>query len=221
MSTDIVAADPETSVKDLAKLLVKHKISAVPVMEGRNLVGIVSEGDLIQREEIGTATSLPGSHSERTNASINKSHGLCAKDVMSPNVMTISDTSLLAEIVEIMHSKGINRLPVMTADELLGGEKLAGIVSRSDIVRLLAKRPTGAEAPTQADDDIIRYKVIDTLLAIPGTSPWLTDVQVNEGIVTLSGTTQVEDSVGPSRQAVTEIEYVKKVIDQRVILQPY
>ena len=221
MSERVVKIGPETSVKDIAKLFVKHKISAVPVMNGRDLVGIVSEGDLIRREEIGTATTLPSSHSGQTNADFDKSHGLFAKDVMSTDVATVSVTSTLSGIVELMQSKGFNRLPVMVEDTLLGGVKLAGIVSRSDIVRVLADRPMGAAEPTNADDDIIRFKVIDTLLAMPGTSVWLNDVEVKEGVVTLRGAAQDEWCVEPSRQAVSEIEHVKEIIDHRIILQPY
>ncbi|MBS9716749.1 CBS domain-containing protein [Pseudohalocynthiibacter aestuariivivens] len=222
MSTHITTTSPETSVRDVAKLLCKKKISAVPVMKGHELVGIVSEGDLIQREEIGTATSLAGFPARLgINADYDKSHGLYAKDVMSSNVATVLDTSPLTEIVETMQNRGVKRIPVMAEDTLLGGDTLVGIVSRSDIVRALASRPEGAGEPIQADDDIIRFKVIDTLLSIPGTSPWLTDVEVKEGVVTLTGTAEDETSVEPSRQAVNEIEHVKQVKDRRIILQPY
>ncbi len=221
MSPKLITANPESSVKEVAELLSKNKIGAVPIMEERNIVGIVSESDLIRREEIGTGTGLPGVSNEGTNADFKKSHGLYAKDVMSKNVITVTDTSTLAEIVDIMQDKDVSQLPVVAKDELLGDFKLVGMVSRSDIVQFLATRPKGASAPTQADDEIIHFNVIDTLLQIPGTSPWQTDVQVSKGLVTLSGLAEDEWSLEPSRQAIGKIKYVKKVVDRRIILQPY
>ena len=61
MSTPVVTVGPHTSVRDIAGLLFKHRISAVPVVDEGRLVGIVSEGDLLHRYEIGTADAGRGS----------------------------------------------------------------------------------------------------------------------------------------------------------------
>src|SRR5271165_5033605 len=55
MTTNVITVAPDASVQDLAALLVNHGISGVPVVdEANNLIGIVSEGDLLHRAEIGT-----------------------------------------------------------------------------------------------------------------------------------------------------------------------
>jgi CBS domain-containing protein len=216
MTTDVVCVSPSKSVQEIATLMSKRHISAVPVIDNNKIIGLVSEGDLIQREELGTATSLSGQKTRGANADYAKSHGRYASDVMTRNVITVSEDTPLADIAEIMQTKHIKRVPV-TRDA-----KLVGIVSRSNIVQTLARRPHDAhDEPTDNDDDIIRFKVIDTLMGMPGTSPWLTIVKVSNGVVTLSGTVQDETTKEPSRVAIEHIAHVIAVEDHRGILQPY
>ena len=72
-----------------------------------------------------------------------------------------------------------------------------------------------------SDDDIIRFKVIDTLMSMPGTSPWLTIVDVLNGVVELSGSVEDETTLDPSRVAIEHIAHVVEVKDRRSIPQPY
>lgn len=68
---------------------------------------------------------------------------------------------------------------------------------------------------------MIRYQVIETLLSIPGTSPWATTVTVSKGIVELNGTVENEVTRDPSRIAIEAIPEVVVVKDQRSVLQPF
>jgi CBS domain-containing protein len=216
MTTEVVWVTPSKTVQEVAQLMTERHISAVPVIDKNKIVGLVSEGDLIQREELGTATSLPGQKTRGANANYARSHGRFASDVMTRNVITVSEDTPLADIAEIMQAKHIKRVPV-TRDS-----KLVGIVSRSNIVQTLARRPHDTHAePADSDDDIIRFKVIDTLMGMPGTSPWLTRVDVSNGVVALSGTIQDESTKEPSRVAIEHIAHVVAVEDHRNILQPY
>ena len=216
MTKNVVWVNPSKTVQEIARLMSQKHISAVPVVDNNNkIVGLVSEGDLIQREELGTATTLPGQKTRGANADYGKSHGIYASDVMTRNVITVSEDTPLAEIAEIMQTKHIKRLPV-TRDG-----KLVGIVSRSNIVQTLATRPHGAHEPMDNDDDIIRFKVMDTLMGMPGTSPWLTTVDVLNRVVELSGEVQDETTLGPSRVAIEHIPHVVEVKDHRSIPQPY
>ena len=211
----VVYVGPDKSVREIALLLSDKKISAVPVVEDGKIVGIVSEGDLIQRRELGTQTSVADKKTARANADHAKSHGMHARDVMTRNVVTVSEDTALAEIVETLHAKRIKRVLVMRQAELVG------IVSRSDIVRVLAARPEGAGEPMSGDDDIIRFKVIETLMSISGTSPWLTAISVSNGVVELSGTVLDKDAQEPSRTAIENITSVVEVKDKRSVLQPF
>jgi CBS domain-containing protein len=98
METDVLSVYPDTSVNDLAKLLLKNRISAVPVVDNGKLVGIVSEGDLIRRVETDTARHrswwLELLISDKTLATdYVKSHARFAGEVMSRPVVTANENT--------------------------------------------------------------------------------------------------------------------------------
>ncbi len=108
MTRHVVTVTEDTPLLEVASLLSERRISAVPVCgEGGALVGVVSEFDLLARE------------------------GKTAKDVMSPGVISVSEDTDVEEARFLLVERKIRRLPV------LSGQKLVGIVSRSDIVREL------------------------------------------------------------------------------------
>ncbi len=219
MTTNITTVESDASVHRIALLLSDRHISAVMVMDQGAVVGIVSEGDLMHRQELGTAFERAplGKSYEVENASTAdaKSHGMHARDVMTQSVITVLEETSLADVVRTLQAKHIRRVPVVR------GGKLVGVVSRSDIMRALAARPEGSRGPTSRDDDMIRYQVIETLLSIPGTSPWATTVTVSKGTVELSGSVENELTRDPSRIAIEAIPEVVDVKDQRSVLQPY
>lgn len=220
MTARVVTVTPEASIHDVAELLHERKLNSVPVLQGRALVGIVSAGDLICREELGTATEALGP-SARSNwgpsalPEAAKARGAHASDVMSEVVATVPESASLAEIVNAMLASHVRQVPVMR------DSKLVGIVSQSDIVRALAQRPPGSREPLGSDDDIIRYHVIETLVGIPGTSPWATTVTVSCGVVELNGMIEDELAKEPSRLAVEGIPHVARVEDYRAIINPW
>jgi CBS domain-containing protein len=220
MTTNIVAVDPETSVRKVAQLLSDRHISAVVVADRGAIVGMVSEGDLMNRQELGTElvrSSLSGAlgDDEAVRAAEAKSHGMHARDVMTRNVIAVQEDASLADIVKTLQSHHIRRVPVTRE------AKLVGMVSRADIMRALAARPEGSGGPTSRDDDMIRYQAIETLLSIPGTSPWATTVTVSHGVVELTGSVENEIVRDPSRIAIEAIPDVVEVKDHRSIIQPY
>ena len=215
VSAPVIYVGPKTTVRQIALLLTNKKISAVPVVDDGKIVGIVSEGDLIQRHELGRKESVAGQEPSKVNADYAKSYGMHACDVMTRDVVTVSEDTSLVEIVETLLTKNIRRVLVTREAELVG------VVSRSDIVRVLAARPEGAGKPMSGDDDIIRFKVIETLMSILGISPWLMAVDVSNGVVELSGTVQDEAGRESSRIAIENIPNVVEVKDKRSSLQPY
>ncbi|MEK7994654.1 MAG: CBS domain-containing protein [Planctomycetota bacterium] len=220
MTTNLTVVGPETTVHGIAQLLTDRHISAVLVTDHGAVVGIVSEGDLLHRRELGTGfenASSPGTSGERANESIarRKSDGRHARDVMTGQVVTLPEDASLADVVKTLQANHIRRVPIVR------GAKLVGVVSRADIMRALAARPDGSHGPTSRDDDMIRYHVIETLLSIPGTSPWATTVTVSDGIVELTGSVEDEAIRDPSRIAIEGIPDVVEVRDHRSIIQPY
>ena len=147
MTTEVVYADPETSVRSIAQTLLKRRISAVPVADddGR-VIGIVSEGDLMRRPE--SETERPRSwwlelieRPEDRASRYLKSHGLTARDVMTREPVTVTEDTPLEEIAILLERNAIKRVPV------LRDGKLVGIVSRADLLHGLVARAVQAAKP--------------------------------------------------------------------------
>ena len=147
MTTEVVYADPETSVRAIAQTLLKRRISAVPVADddGR-VIGIVSEGDLMRRPESETERprswwlELIETPEDRASQYL-KSHGLTARDVMTREPVTVTEDTPLEEIAMLLERKAIKRVPV------LRDGKLVGIVSRADLLHGLVARASQAVKP--------------------------------------------------------------------------
>ncbi len=109
MTKKVITVSPLTSIKDLAKMLTKNKISGAPVTDKNGkLLGIVSRTDIVAKG------------------------GGKVKEIMSKEVVSVSEEIPVEEIANLFTTYKINRVPVMK------GKKLAGIVSRADIVRAIA-----------------------------------------------------------------------------------
>src|SRR5690554_6234285 len=164
MVREVATVTEGTQVEDIARLLLERRISAVPVVStSGEVVGIVSEGDLMRRAEIKTEKqsswwlSLLLTDTDRATNYI-KSHGRGAKDVMSTPVVTIDPQASLNEIAEILEKRSIKRVPV------LRDGRLVGIVSRANLLRGLAAHvPAQPESVSRASDQVIRDQLLDTL----------------------------------------------------------
>jgi CBS-domain-containing membrane protein len=188
MTTDVITVGPDTSVQEVAKVLSERNISGVPVVDAENrLVGIVSEGDLLHRVETGTERRAQrrrrswwldaiGSDEELARNYV-KSHGRTAKDVMTSDVISVSDTSELADIANLLETKRIKRVPVVRDG------KLVGIVSRANLVRALAAAGSRLTADTATDDRTIRQKLLEELQGQEWVRTWAADIIVRDGVV--------------------------------------
>jgi len=140
MVRDVVTVKPETDVASAIKLLIEHDISALPVVDDAGaVVGMLSEADLVRREEIGTEKHRPWWLEALTPGSMlaedfAKAHGLRVSEVMSPHVVSASEETPLAEIATLLEKHRIKRVPIIEDG------KLVGIVSRSNLVQALARR---------------------------------------------------------------------------------
>lgn len=180
MTPEVVTVHPTTPIKDVARSLVDHRISGMPVVddEGR-IVGVVSEGDLIVKEQGKDAVERRPlarifGDSPEARAQLAKGLALTAGDAMTAPAVTVSADALVGEAAAIMTRKRINRLPVVE------GDRLIGVVSRADIVRAFV-RPDEELAGAIRDDVIYR-----TLWLDPGSF----DVVVTDGKARIEG--QVE-----------------------------
>ena len=185
MSRDVISVGPDEPVREVASTMLMRRISGLPVVdaEGR-VLGIVSEGDLIRRPEIQTDQPRRGwlslflSDEERARDFI-KSHGLKAREVMTQPAICVAPDMHLAEVVRLMERHRIKRLPVIE------NGKLAGLVTRTDLLRALARRQ--AESPAGLNDHELR----DRINAILRDEDWavsaIVNVQVENGVAQLWG----------------------------------
>ena len=198
MTANVITVDPSTSVQAVAKLLSEQAISGVPVVDAAGrLVGIVSEGDLLHRVETGTERrpeapsgrrrsswwlSTVGSPQELARDYL-KSYGRTAEDVMTREVISVTETTGLADIAMLLETKRIKRVPVLRDD------KLVGIVSRANLVRALAATSSDATIDTEDDDRAVRAKLLAELmkqewfLAKEWLKIWAADIIVRDGVV--------------------------------------
>jgi CBS domain-containing protein len=187
MIGDVITVRENASVMDVARLLAERGISAIPVVDNDNeVIGMVSEGDLLHRTETGTEQRRPwwlemiASTNELAVAYV-RSHGSSVKDVMTRDVISVSDTTPVADIAIVLETSRIKRVPV------LHNGKLVGIVSRANLVRALAM--TINEAPTDAEayDRAVRSKLLTELKAQKWAevAPANVTVTVRDGVVHL------------------------------------
>lgn len=138
MVRDVVTVHPDTDVAEAVKLLAEHDVSALPVVDDEGkLVGILSEADLMHRVEIGTENRRPWWQEAVTGAGtlaeeFAKSHGKKVGEIMTPEVVAVSEETPLSEIATLFERKRIKRVPVTK------GGKLVGVVSRSNLIQALA-----------------------------------------------------------------------------------
>jgi CBS domain-containing protein len=140
MTQNVVTIWSKASVVEAAKLMLERGISGLPVLndEGR-LTGMVTEGDLFRRVEIGTEPRHPGQSSQSKSSydllcEYLKSRGQHVENIMSPDVIRVFENTPLAEVAALLDMKRIKRVPVMRDG------KMVGIVSRADLLRALVRQ---------------------------------------------------------------------------------
>lgn len=162
MVRDVITVRPDTGVAEAIKLLSKHDVSALPVVDAQaHLIGILSEADLIHRAEIGTEKRRPWWLEAVTGAAtlaeeFAKSHGKKVGELMTTEVVSATEDTPLAEIAALLERKRIKRVPITRHG------KLVGVVSRSNLIQALASVVGRGEETGDRDLDI-RHELLDRL----------------------------------------------------------
>ncbi len=216
MTPDVVTVAPDTTVEDIAALLLERHISAVPVLDAAGeIVGIVSEGDLLHRHETDTERhrswwlaliSLP----QDLAHDYVKSHGRHARDVMTENVITVGEETPLGDIATVLEDRRIKRVPVVRDG------KLVGIVSRANLLQALVARGVGEPAPSATDDRAIRKRIVEELAKETGARVDLVSVIVEDGTVHLWGLVDSADEKDAVRIAAENVAGVRAVENHTV-----
>ena len=186
MVRDVVTVRPDTDVAAAIKLLTEHDVSALPVLDKDvNLVGLLSEADMIHRAEIGTEKHRPWWLEAVTGATalaeeFAKSHGKKVGEVMTDGVISVSEETPLSEIAALFERKRIKRVPVVKSG------KLVGIVSRSNLIQALASA-AGRVDQRDETDRRIRLDLLSRMQDQSWTDFGSRNVTVSDGVVHLWG----------------------------------
>ena len=215
----IVTVGPEASVEEAARLMLSLGISGLPVIDATNgVVGIITEGDLLRRAELGTEKhrrpwiallSSPG----RLASEYSLAHGSKVGEVMTTGVLTAEADTPLDQIVKLMEEKRIRRVPIVERG------RLAGIVSRADLMRaLIAQRaPTTGTAQSDAEITAAVSAFFDSEIWSPRAT---VRVSVTDGIVDLWGMILDERERTALCVAAENIPGVKAVRDHLSWVEP-
>jgi CBS domain-containing protein len=219
MVTNVITVGLDASVQDVAQTLLSARISAVPVVGPKGeLLGIVSEGDLMHRAEAGTGRRRPWwleifTGKEALATEFIKEHSRKVTDVMTHDVVTASPDTPLWTIANLLEKNAIKRVPIVKED------KIVGIVSRANLLQALASQGKPVEGASPADDAKIRETVLTQLEAEPWTRPSLINVIVRDGTVELWG---IVDSVSEKKavRVAAEVTPGVRAVNDNLIIRP-
>ena len=219
MTRDVITVTPHTSIEEAAKIMLQTHISGLPVLDDAGkLVGIVSQSDFLRRSEIGTGRKRPAwlqflVGPGRAAADFVHERGRKVEDVMTENPVTVEEETPLEDLVKLMEKNGIKRLPVMS------GSRLAGIVTRSNLLQAVASLAHEIPDPT-ADDEHIRSR-ISRVVNATDWRPIGFEVTVRNGVVHLHGIITTDKARQATIVAAQNTTGVKEVHDHLCFVDSY
>jgi CBS domain-containing protein len=217
MTSNVISVTPEMTVREVARIFVDNGISGAPVLDpdGR-VAGMISEGDLLRRSEIGTEERTRTSWLDLWSASHEardyiKTHAVKVRDVMTAGVVSVQPETPLGEVAGILETRRIKRVPVMKAG------RLVGIVSRANLVQALASVPDEPSTDVTLSDSEIRAMLMGELAGRKWSFAGR-NIVVTDGVVHLWGIFHSMEAVDAVRVAAQNIPGVKRVEDHT---EPY
>jgi CBS domain-containing protein len=219
MTRDILSVGPETPVAEAIGLMLDNRVSGLPVIDqAEQLVGILTEGDLLRRGETGTERHRPRwveilMGPGRLASEYVRTHGRKVEEIMTRELVRVAPETPLDEIVGLMERHRIKRVPV------LEGEKLVGIVSRADFLRALA-RALEDHSAVAAGDEEIRARILAELAKVAWVPRDGVGITVENGVVDLNGVILDENEREALRVAAENVPGVRAVEDHLVWVEP-
>jgi CBS domain-containing protein len=200
MTRDVVSVDEQTPFTEITRLLTDCCISAVPVLDpdGR-VVGVVSEADLLLKEEYPEGLQgwlLEGRHRRATRV---KAAGATAVELMTAPAITIGPDASVAEAARLLHRHRIKRLPVLDP-----AGPLLGIVSRADLLKVFLR--SDAQIAQEVRQDVLRRAL--------WVDPDTVGVEVDDGVVTLTGRLERRSLIPIAVRLVHGVDGVVEVVDR-------
>jgi CBS domain-containing protein len=178
MTADVATVALDTDLRDVAALLVRKRISGVPVVDRGRVIGVVSERDILfkERPSDGIHRGVLAWLMDEGDLML-KVDARTARSAMTAPAVTIGPARSVADAAALMLDEGVSRLPVIDRQELVG------IVTRHDLVRAFAR----------SDEEIWQEIDSDPLIRSYWRRPGSYDIAVNRGAVTLTGKVRSEE----------------------------
>jgi CBS domain-containing protein len=180
------SVSPETSVFEAVRRMLEHKVSGLPVVDAEGaLVGMITEGDLLRRSELGTERKLTGfaaikAGTHKLAEEFVRAHAQTIGDVMTKDPVAVDLDTPISTIVTLIEDRHLHLIPVLRERQLIG------MIGRPCLLRALIRRGE-EQGDKPADDESIR----NALLAVYGREAWAplsqVDVVVRNGNVELRG----------------------------------
>lgn len=214
-----ISATPEMPIGEAVRLMMSHRISGLPVVDSTGVVlGILSEGDLLRRMELGTEERLPGwrawiasrSHIARDYV---RSHARRVGELMTAPAICVTPQTDLADVVALMESRRIKRVPVVLE------ARLVGMLTRADLVRALGNLLPKADTRPVADAEL-RCRLLAALREQSWSQRASLDVKVVNGVVELLGVITDGQAREATRVLAENMPGVRAVIDHLIWIEP-
>lgn len=214
-----ITATPDMPVEDAVHLMIAHRISGLPVVDATGIViGILSEGDLLRRMELGTDERLPGWRAllagrGRAARDYVRSHARRVSELMTAPVISVTPQTDLADVVALMESRRIKRVPVVQDG------RIVGVLTRADLMRALESLLPKADTRPIADAELRRRLLAS--LREQSWSPRISfDIKVVNGVVELLGVITDARTREATRVLVENTAGVRAVIDHLIWIDP-
>lgn len=197
MTADVVTVHEHTPFKEIARVMSERRISGLPVVDdGGRVVGVVTEGDLLRKEEFKDESSPPRLQSPRGRREREKAAGRRAASLMSAPAITVRADDSVVAVARLLHGRGIKRVPVVTEDG-----RLEGIVSRADLLKLFVR--SDVEIASEVRREIIdRYFRTDSV-----------HVRAVDGVVILDGEVENRSEIPLIVRMAASVDGVVDVVD--------
>ena len=221
MTTPAITVGPDAPLSEAIALLVDHKLSGLPIVDRKGrLRGIISEGDLLRRLELGTIKQpkrwWSRVFSERSTAGAYRmTEGRKVCDVMSADPITIEDTATLSAAADMMEKHGIKRIPVLRHGTLVG------MLTRADFVRMLRLFVAQAYEEPAPSDAEIKHKFRSEIEGQQWAVDCTARIEVDNGRVRLIGTVPSESHREAVRVAAENIMGVRAIDNELEVLEPF
>ncbi len=220
MTPRVISISSDATVVRAIRTLLQNHVSGLPVVEADGtLVGIVTEGDLLRRAEIGTEKMRPrwlellvgpGQLAE----DFTRSHGRKVAELMTSTVVSVPENAPLEDVVRLMERHRIKRIPVVKDG------KIVGIIGRANLLHVLAQS-IASQHPVTQSDLAIRKQIIEQIDRLTWAPSATINPLVNDGVVDLYGVILDERERRALCVVAENTPGVKAVKDHLVWIEPY